>query len=79
MNKDKERENYVTKRICMWIGINLARERTTREEYACVHDEATAAVTATDDVEIEEVLKCELWTSDCANSLKSCFEHARPG
>ena len=41
-------------------------------------DEATAAVAVTD-VEIEEVLKCELWMSDSANCLKSCFEHDRPG
>lgn len=41
-------------------------------------DDATAAVTGTD-VEVEEVLKCELWMSDSANSLKSCFEHDRPG
>ena len=30
-------------------------------------------------VKVEEGLKCELLTSDSANSLKSCLEHERPG
>ena len=43
-------------------------------------DDETAVVAVTDsDVEVEEALKCELWMSDSANSLKSCLEHERPG
>lgn len=43
------------------------------------HDvEETTAVAVTD-VKVEEALKCELWMSDSANSLKSCLEHERPG
>ena len=43
-------------------------------------DDETAVVAVTDsDVKVEEALKCELWMSDSANSLKSCLEHERPG
>ena len=39
-------------------------------------DEESVAVAVTD---VEGTLRCELWMSDSANSLKSCLEHERPG
>ena len=48
-------------------------------QHVIYHDDEDTAIAAVTDVKAGEALKCELWMSDSANSLKSCLEHDRPG